>query len=260
MEGAWRMYRAVLRSSRHATRNGGISQRWVGHAILIKARASVQLWTAHPKTTPSLLRRALGDLEECAAMTEPISTMLRAEYFTWRASLERPELWKKWGLERSDDDGIWYHQYSFVRPTERFFQHEPERSIRVFRLITAGLLAQCDRPPSVRPTWFSARHMIYNVDSQTPTAVASISPAELMAWADKSLLGVVSSASAQVIARLEGERGIFDGLRIAMAERAYELERGKPPATYRDLLGAYLKELPEGFDPDDVTSLADPKP
>ena len=103
--------------------------------------------------------------------------------------------------------------------------------------------------------------MIYDLDAQTPPVVASISPQELKAWADKSALRAMASGTSVGLARIQAERGIFDTLRVEMAERAYELERGKPPATYRDLLGTYLKALPEGFNPEDMISEpANPKP
>lgn len=36
-----------------------------------------------------------------------------------------------------------------------------------------------------------------------------------------------------------------------MAERAFVLERGRPPKTYGELLGPYLNTLPEGIEPED---------
>ena len=39
-----------------------------------------------------------------------------------------------------------------------------------------------------------------------------------------------------------------------MAERAFEVERGRPPKTYGDLLGAYLKALPDGIEPQDLVN------
>ena len=36
-----------------------------------------------------------------------------------------------------------------------------------------------------------------------------------------------------------------------MAERAFAIERGRPPKTYGELLGPYLKTLPNGIGPPD---------
>jgi hypothetical protein len=254
LEGAWKIYRAVLRSSRHAGKHGGLVQRMTGQSILLNARASIQVWITHPKVTPAMLRRAISDLEESAAMTSPMSEMVRSEYFASRSILSQPGKWKKWGLDGSDDDEFWYRQFSFVRPTERFFQYEPERSLRVLRLITAGFLAQCDRPAADRPQLFSSQHLVYDLDARTPPAVASISPKELVAWADKSSLRMLTFPGTRAILRIQVEPGIFDALRLATAERAFEIEHGKLPATYQDLIGDYLKALPEGIEPGEAVS------
>ena len=41
-----------------------------------------------------------------------------------------------------------------------------------------------------------------------------------------------------------------------MAERAFEIDHGQPPKTYGELLGPYLKALPEGLEPGDPTNAA----
>ena len=138
LEGAWRYHRAILRSSRQAGMHGGAMQRLIGHSILQKLAlrpSHPSLWMTNPKVTPSMLRRAIGDLEECEAMTPPISEMVRARS-TLRLAVDAramPENWRKFGIDSPDDDGVWYYQFSFVKPTERFFQYEPERSLRVLQ-------------------------------------------------------------------------------------------------------------------------------
>ena len=50
---------------------------------------------------------------------------------------------------------------------------------------------------------------------------------------------------------IDAEVGILDNLRLRMAERAYQLDHGRPPKTYSELLGPYLATLPEGIEPGD---------
>ena len=47
---------------------------------------------------------------------------------------------------------------------------------------------------------------------------------------------------------------------LALASRLYELERGQPPETFKELVGPYLKALPEGSPPDQGTLDARTKP
>jgi hypothetical protein len=62
------------------------------------------------------------------------------------------------------------------------------------------------------------------------------------------------------MARVDFERGLFDDLILQMAQRAYRIDRGKPASTYGDLLGDYLKTLPEGFAPGDAVGSAAAQP
>jgi hypothetical protein len=254
LEGAWRIYRAILRSSRHAGRHGGAMQRLVGHSVLVVARAPIGRWIEDPAVPPVLLRRAIDDVEACQAMTSPNSEMVRAEYFACRDALDRPEEWRKFDPEGPEGDAMWYNQFPILGKGRHFLLREPERSQRVLRLITAGLLAQCDRPRLVRPKLFSSKYMIYEVDERTPPAVAAITPEELSKGGDRSAFSTLWTSINLVLTRIDFEQGIFDDLRVRMAGRAYEIERGKPAATYGDLLGHYLKALPEGFEPGDAAS------
>ena len=54
--------------------------------------------------------------------------------------------------------------------------------------------------------------------------------------------------------RLDAEVGVFDHFTLKMAERAFVIERGRPPKTYGELLGPYLKTLPDGIGPQDLVN------
>lgn len=254
LEGAWWMDRAALRASRHAGMHGGLIQRVIGHELLKLARPRVEGWAENPRMTPGLLRRAIADVEACAAMTSPASEMVRAQYFETRASLTLPEVWDNsvdWGPYSNAD---WTNHVGVIRTSRQFLQREPERSGRVLRLIVAGYLAQCDRPPAARPRLLFPESMIYDHDARTPAAVRSISPEELIDWAKNSVIGAISDFNARTLGLIDAEPGTFDRFRVRMAERAYQLDHGKPPRTYGDLLGPYLQALPEGLEPGDPTA------
>lgn len=251
VEGAWIHYRGVLRSSRHVGLHAPSVARWTGNAILVQSKPFVEQWIDSPLTTPAMLRRAIRDVEDSRAMTPPHSDMVRAEYFQNRAVLDQPGLWKQYGLEKFDDEAYWYLHFPGVAAGLRFLRNEPRRSHRVHRLITAGVLAQCDRPPWARAKLALPHYQIYDIGEQTPPALRSITPESLQRWADHSAFAGLCPPFGLAMSRLDGERGIFDNFRLRMAERAYEIEKGKPSKLYGDLLGSYLRDLPDGIEPGD---------
>ncbi len=251
LEGAWKVHRAALRSSRHAGMHGGLMQRSIGYNILSLVRPDVLRWADDPKVTPDLLRRAIADVEVCKAMTSPISEMFRVDYFELRSVIDLTGGSPHDRVDAAIGEKEWYQQLAPVSQIRHFLRREPERTHRVHRLITADILAQCDRPRGERPKIASSRYMIYEIDPRTPSAVAAMKPDELAGWADRSLYSTITGDFGFQYARIELESTIFDSFLFQMAERAYQIEHGQAPTTYGDLLGSYLKALPEGFEPGD---------
>lgn len=243
LAGAWRMYRATLRASRHAARRGGSIQRLIASAILGNSRPRIEAWIDRPGMTPEQLRRAIGDVEACRAMTSPASVTVRAEYFSVRAALNDTGPYSNVN---------WYNQFGFGRWAHRFLRREPERSTRVLRLIAAGYLAQCDRPRASRPKLLFPYSMIYDHDARTPPSVRAISPDALESWSRDSIVTDLNPFSDTLQRQLDAEAGTFDHFTLKMAERAFEIERGRPARTYGELLGGYLKALPDGIEPQDL--------
>jgi hypothetical protein len=251
LAGAWRMYRAALRASRHAGRHGGTTQRWNGHSILEQSRPRIEAWIDRPGMTSALLRRAIGDVEACRAMTPPVSEAVRGEYFSARAAVNDTETW--WTLSDSGpySNANWYNQFYLGRWVHRFLRREPERSARVLRLMAAGYLAQCDRSRAHRPRLLDRFSVIYDHDARTPPSVRAISPEALDAWARDSIVRDLGPFYPHLEASLAAEPGTFEDFTMKMAERAFAIERGRPARTYGELLGGYLKALPDGIAPQD---------
>jgi hypothetical protein len=120
--------------------------------------------------------------------------------------------------------------------------------------MTAGYLAQCDRPPALRPKLAIPDWMIYAHDKLTPPAVRAISPEALESWARDSILYAIGPFRNILQSHLDTEVDHFESLTLKMAERTFAIERGRPPKTYGELLGPYLKALPDGFAPHDLVN------
>ncbi len=249
--GAWRMYRTALRASRHAGRHGGIIPRLIGWSALQRTRPRVAAWVNAPGVTPELLRRALADVETCWAMTSPASEMVRAEYYSARDSVYDTSLWIKLTDKGPYSSANWINQIGATSWLRQFLRRDPERSARVLRLITAGYLAQCDRPPSVRAKLAFPNSLIYARDSATPDVLRSMSPEDLEAWTNDSAIHDLNPYSSMIMGHIDAEPVIFETFKLAIAERAFELEHGRPAKTYGELLNGYLKTLPDRIEAQD---------
>jgi hypothetical protein len=90
------------------------------------------------------------------------------------------------------------------------------------------------------------------VRRRTPQPVRAISPDALESWARDSIVMELGSFNPQLQRFLDAEAGMFDDFTLKMAGRAFVIERGMAPKRYGDLLGPYLKTLPDGIEPQDV--------
>lgn len=115
LAGAWRMYRAALRASRHAGRHGGMNQRLMGSGLLRQSRPRIEAWIDHPGMTPELLRKAMGDVEACRAMTSPASETVRADYFWALDAVNDMDLWWKLSDSGAYSNANWLNQFGVGR-------------------------------------------------------------------------------------------------------------------------------------------------
>jgi hypothetical protein len=266
LDGAWTMYRARLRCSRHAGRHGSIVERMFGTGMLLSAEPHIEHWMNQPRMTAALLRRARRDIEVCEAMTPPLSEAFRVEYFALESALADIARGTSLGAEgmgiegQFDDPRMWYNHVPFVPPLKHYFRREPERSRRVLRLVFANILAQCDRPNEVRPRFLYPQHVIYETDEVTPPAVRALGSEKLRQWVEDSYAGLLLPGYQHQLAMLRREAGLFEEFRLAIAIRAYTLDHGARPRTYKELLGPYLKTLPNYLGPDDPVPMPTPGP
>jgi hypothetical protein len=258
LEGAWTMYRAALRCSRHVVQHGSLVQRLLGVAILQLTRPRIQHWVERPRLTAPLLRRARQDVDVCRAMTPPPSVALQLEYLWLDASLDDPAPWKSQGVWASEDPLQWSNHLPLFPRVRRYLRRESERNHRVLRLVFANLLAQCDRPTLARPRLRYPSYVIYDTDAATPPAVRALGPEGLRRWVEDSDVGPLLRALDPYWTGREP--AAFEALGLAMALRAYALDHGNGPRTYGDLLGPYLKSLPDCVQPEEPAPVSAREP
>jgi len=260
MAGAWDCYRAVLRATVHSARRGVLVERhWasVHHGWL---RSRLETWAADPRTTIAQLRRALEESVEGQPRPEWHAFSLKVEYLDWMRDLEatrhpdRNALQEEWtyrvgDMELPHDLTVWHYL------ARRFLLREPERSRRAIRLLFANWLAQVEMPelrqrkPTALARFHHANHSdslrLYPVAPDAPAGARVLSPHELANW-----LVTASDLKLIVWNRLKPavrfrERYEYHELVVALAGELYHRERGVHPSSEKELVGTYLKSLPD---------------
>ncbi len=265
LEGARRWYRAIFRSSRHVGQRATMIERLVGKAMHQVACRQITRWASDPRVTPAMLRQAIDAAIDDYTMTAPLSDCVKVEYMGFLKTYEDPDLvWKCLSdpnLGVSGKANLLGRNAQFFS-VARVFKKEPERSRRVLRLIYANLLEVCDLPPDRRPpvacplpnlTGFPGSPTLadlYQLDGTAPPPAKALPPDEILRWYRTTLYASRLSPSLKMLINvIDTERVTQANLVIALANRLYEIERGKPPETFEELVGPYLKALPEGYKP-----------
>jgi hypothetical protein len=250
--GAWAVYRAVLRASRHAGQGGGVIARIIGMAMLSRTSVAIEAWADDPRVTAAMLRRALDDARAARRMTAPPGQTVKVEYQILRDELRRPEL-RDQAVSgyRSENHETW----AYLPGTVEFLwvaRREPERSLRVARIVYAGWLAHADEPPSRRPPPASGPEgglELFPLPPDAPAAARLMTPAEVDSWSRSAMVaGVYLPPLASVQSVLDRDLRAASALELSLASRLYEREHGAPPRAIRDLVGPYLDRVPEGYE------------
>ena len=256
LAGAWGWYRATFRSSRHSGRHGFPIERMVGSSIHQDVAKVMTRWASNPKVDAAMLRRALDDVLEADAMTSPVSDHLKVEYLVFERNLNSPNMVEDLLVERLVDNETpdWFQDLSIpprykqpIQTVRVALSDDRERSLRLARLLTANWLAEVDKPPSQRAKILRAEPLIFEAN---PTPGQSVSAESLSSWVDTSMLAIRWSKALRrwIPDAIDKERIRQSRLVVHLASELYRREHGKPPASPQDLVGPYLKALPEGHD------------
>ncbi len=145
--------------------------------------------------------------------------------------------------------------------------NDVERSRRVIRFLFRNWLAQVDKPDAERARRRRVEDFwLYEFDRSVPDKAREISPETIDRAIDETLFARLvfgqddraANMNPSAIGAWEGdgffarERKRRSVLLVKLAAELYRREKGRAPATAGELLGGYLKELPEGISGDDA--------
>ncbi|HEY2158012.1 MAG TPA: hypothetical protein VGH33_20455 [Isosphaeraceae bacterium] len=274
LEGAWRWHRARLRGTLLAGRRKGVECRRGTSGLFSEVARLAGDWARDPKVTVPLLRRAIADVEAMAPLHGTEAESLRTEYLALMADFDdfadpspgHPDLATRAAvLPRSAFASPVAGLTSQIVPPEMlrpiyarvasFVEAEPERSRRIARMIVANWLAQADKRPADRATTVSTYPLVFDEDAG-PTP--SLPPATLARRASAApYFAIARSGFApppawwyaldQWPTLYTADRQARADLILSLADRIYEIEQGKPPATVEALVGTVLPKLPDDY-------------
>jgi hypothetical protein len=274
VSGAWTWHNAALRYSRHVGMRTIFADRLQAIALHREACDRAEHWASDVRVDAALLRRALADALVVGTMAAPLSDAVKADYFEAMFLLDHPPLdlvnrvledfkgsgervssrtplpRQRSNLRRGNDglaeDGDRFRRYlpNLQAQATYYLNGDPERSKRLVRQVYGNWLVHCDEPVSMQSRTITDMRLF------TGSAVVPemLPIAELVNELDRA------GPARHVLPRwtelqkpLEGEQSRQARLVITLAEELYLRERGKRPASPKELVGPYLTALPYGF-------------
>jgi hypothetical protein len=285
--GAWNDYRLVLRAITHFRRRGSTLQRVCARGASRQLHRRLCEWAAEPRTTIAQLHTALNFVLENEPDPAWDSFAIKYGYLELMDAIDRPiptvsdhEVEGEWAL-RLGDMPLSPEAVGRLEAMRRFLFREPERSRRVLRLLCANYLAHVQRRkgrPRRPAVWAMFSYVdssvpitkrrigvpLYPVGPEAPSGARALPPQELAGWLVATLdvkrrlirgydewLPPVRARDLRTVA----DRKAHHDLVIMLATETYRRERASVPRSQEDLVGTYLKSLPDdGFsDPADET-------
>ena len=102
--------------------------------------------------------------------------------------------------------------------------------------------------PTPFPPATTSGFALYVPEASAPESVKALPPDELARWFHSTLYAeIVSPNFGGIDKALNRDRATFAQLHITLANEAYKREKGKYPETVEELVGPYLKALPEDY-------------
>ncbi len=255
MAGAWGWYRAALRASYHFGRRGHPFHRILANQMQTGLRTRIDQWANDPRTKREMLRRALDDVVACGPFATSGPEGLQQDYVRLMKELDGPRNPGNYLALEGLQQRLWRagvilppDQWRSLGAAWRFWRAEPERSRRVLRLAFANWMAYYALPPDSRPDpdpTLPGPVRFYDFGPDAPANARALSPGELHRWFDSTsdARALLMNFSPPVLYSQEARA--YRELVILLACELYRRDRGKIPIQDEELVGTYLKKLPD---------------
>jgi hypothetical protein len=252
---AWAFYRAVLRSSRHVAMYGSFIERLIAVSMYQSITNNIYAWSDHPNLNIDQLKKSLDDIYLIDAMGPSLRENLEAEYFGLSKLLDTPNL-TTWKIDEVIKGVARQSPPSFLERADevswKYLLREPERSKRVLSLCWANWLSVADLSLSDRAKLGHKFFVgtFYDPPADAPESAKKLSPEQLKGWVESTRYCELMLAGRQSLEQaLVQEQKTRASLLIHIAERLYAREHGSLPEKTEQLIGPYLKAMPDGYVP-----------
>lgn len=245
---AWSLHESQFRASRHAGRHGCLIERLVGIAQHGVAVRGILRWANDPRITEEQLTTALEAVTTLHARTAPLSTALKAEYFSLMNTISQND------PASSLASGVTGGDARLMR-VMMFLQHEPLLSRLILQQFWANMLEHIDKPVADRPPIFPGRFGFLFDDPATgrPVGPNRLPPEALEQLAQRSVLvSLLLPAIGQCLTAVDRESARQALLVAALAVQIHKRRTGIFPETIDAVVeSGIVKETP--VDPLSIT-------
>lgn len=219
VKGAWDLYRAMFRSSRHLGRRGCMLERLVGADIHSRTAESLVDWGADARVDEAMLRAARDEVRARYAESETVSNVLKAEYLKLNNTLSAPPNVLSNILNQLSPSPAW--------SVKLYLLAEPEFGRRVVQHWFADLLEQ-NATPDERAS--IPRHI----------PLAMLQPIMLRSPTARLLM----PATGPFIDQVKAEQARQAALELSLALQIFHRRHGKMPERLEQLVDSETEALP----------------
>lgn len=253
LDRAWELYRALMRTARHTQRRVPSYARINAMGNLVFFRDEVTTWAKDPRVSKASLRQALDEVIEAQTLCLPNAETLKAEYVILVKHLNDPDYLKRTVLTaegnstmvgKANYEDHWYRYIPWYEDVRDFLNREPERSRRVARLAFTNWIAHADGVRPFRSKLTDRFPDLFMNNPRTPADVF-VYPSGLHEWLASSRMSELGRSGLMSTDFRSKERKIFSQVIVGLAQELYVRDHGRPPHSVDELVGPYLKRLPE---------------
>lgn len=246
---AGQLWVSILRSSRHASKSGLAVDRLTGRAIHHWATQGINNWGASSRVTKEMLSSCYAQVRSADLMSQPVSSMLKAEYVAARNTLRRPD-WIQFDATGNHDDADFV---VYAKHVLYWTIGEPLNLKRLQKQILANQLPQIDKPlPERLPVTGTGRVLLFQSDPEEPPKPRHLSPPEIDRALQRSKLSRLWISNIKfavdVIARERGQQATME---LTLLLQMYRRDHDEFPEELSSLFPEYVDALP--VDPCDPT-------